>query len=140
MESDQLPYLFLRTLAMICCPRGDISVELAGDTGIRVPPAEYQSATVRDFFGVLGAKPSEWKISHEGHQNTPHHNPRTLQSFSWDSYADSALRWKGICDLPLATSSPKSRAGSGDVINALFASAYDDLRRISRDGMAVNGL
>lgn len=50
---------------MICCPRGDISVELAGDTGIRVPPAEYHSATVRDFFGVEGAKPSEWYISHQ---------------------------------------------------------------------------
>ena len=63
MESVQLPYLFLRTLAMICCPRGDISVELAGDTGIRVPPAEYHSATARDFFGVAGAKPSKRNVS-----------------------------------------------------------------------------
>ena len=49
---------------MICCPIGDISVELAGDTGIRVPPAEYHSATVLDFFGVAGAKPSKCSISH----------------------------------------------------------------------------
>jgi len=58
IKTDQCPYLFLRTLAMICCPRGDISVELAGDTGIEVPPAEYHSVTARDFFGVVGAKPS----------------------------------------------------------------------------------
>lgn len=49
---------------MICCPRGDISVELAGDTGIEVPPAEYHSVTARNFFGVVGAKPSVWNFSH----------------------------------------------------------------------------
>ena len=65
MESNQGPYLFLRTLAMICCPRGDISVELAGDAGISVPPAEYHSSTVRDLFGVVGAIPSEQNISNQ---------------------------------------------------------------------------
>ena len=64
MESDQFPYLFLRTLAIICCPKGDISVELAGEAGISVPPAEYHSSTVRDFFGVVGARPSGEDISH----------------------------------------------------------------------------
>jgi hypothetical protein len=63
LESDQGPYLFLRTLAIICCPRGDISVELAGDAGISVPPAEYHSSTARDLFGVFGARPSERNIS-----------------------------------------------------------------------------
>jgi len=63
MKSDQGPYLFLRTLAMICWPIGDISVELAGDVGISVPPAEYHSSTVRDLFGVVGAIPSERNIS-----------------------------------------------------------------------------
>ena len=63
MESDQGPYLFLRTLAIICCPKGDMSVELAGDAGISVPPAEYQLSTVRDLFGVVGARPSERNIS-----------------------------------------------------------------------------
>lgn len=78
---------------MICCPRGDISVELAGDTGIRVPPAEYHSATVRDFFGVVGAKPSEWNISYRGLSGRSYHYYlRRLQLFSWFSYADSALR------------------------------------------------
>jgi len=90
-DSDQLPYLFLRTLAMICCPRGDISVELAGDTGIRLPPAEYQSATARDLFGVEGAKPSERNISHCMSSGSAHQYSRTLQSFSWFSGADSAL-------------------------------------------------
>lgn len=64
MKNDQCPYLFLRTLAMICCPIGDISVELAGDAGIRVPPAEYHSSTVRNRFGVVGARPSGRNISH----------------------------------------------------------------------------
>ena len=49
---------------MTCCPRGDISVELAGEADIKLPPAEYQSATARDLFGVVGAKPSEWDIRH----------------------------------------------------------------------------
>lgn len=48
---------------MICWPKGDMSVELAGDTGITVPPAEYHSDTARDFFGVLGAKPSVRSVS-----------------------------------------------------------------------------
>ena len=64
-KSDQGPYLFLRTLAMICWPIGDISVELAGDVGISVPPAEYHSSTVRDLFGVVGAIPSEQNISEQ---------------------------------------------------------------------------
>jgi hypothetical protein len=107
-KRDQCPYLFLRTLAMICCPRGDISVELAGDTGIR----SLQRSTIQPlsviFSAWLGLNPLNG-ISVIEDQDLSHRYLRTLQSFSWFSYADSALRWKGIGDLPLATSLPKPR-------------------------------
>jgi hypothetical protein len=45
-------YLVFLALAMICWPTGDISVELAGDTGVKFPPGDN---TDRERAGVIGA-------------------------------------------------------------------------------------
>lgn len=44
-----------------------MSMELAGDTGIRVPPAEYHSDAAHEFFGVLGTKSSVQNVSCQEH-------------------------------------------------------------------------